>query len=222
MATYSLLHYHLLAYRRDQFWLPAGLWGLFALVAFWFAREDKASQIAASYLGVVLPLLAGVLSASAFVDDPALELQLAAPRSPARLLGERSALLLGVIALAAVLYQVLLAFLDINLDPLGNLAVRQLIWLVPSLAIMGLAHAAALGAAQTMVGAMAAGLVWLLQLLLRGWFAQSAWAKYVLLFLGVEVPGTPDLPANLLCLLALAAALAGLSVFCLRRPERYL
>lgn len=217
------LGYHLHIYRREQLWLPAGLWVLFALiVAFTGSDAGRAYEAARAFLGFVVPLLGGILSASAIVDDTALELQFAAPRAPWRTLLERLAVLLAIVALAALAFQAYLAVAGVDISPLGGIAARQLVWLMPSVALMGLASLVALALAQGTGGALAAGLVWIMQLLLRGWFAASPWGRYLFLFLGAHLPGSPHLPANRLCLAALAAAFVVGASHLLKKEERYL
>jgi len=215
--------YHLRIYRREHLALPAGLWALFVLmVAFMRGDAQRTFDMADAFLGFVLPLMAGILAASAIVDDTALELQLAAPRAPWRILVERLALLVAIIALAAFAYQLYLAVVGVDLSALGNLAARQLTWLLPSLALMGLSSLAALAFVQGTGGALLVGLIWLLQLLLRGWFVASPWARYLFLFMRARYTTNPALTANELCLAGLAVALVAAAGWLLRQEERYL
>jgi len=208
------LGYHLRIYRREHLALPAGLWALFALmVVFMRDNAQQTYDMANAFLGFVLPLMAGILAASAIVDDTALELQLAAPRAPWRTLVERLTLLTGIVALAAVAFQLYLA---------GNLAARQLTWLLPSLALMGLSSLASLALVQGTGGALLVGLIWLMQILLRGWFVASPWARYLFLFMRARYATNPSLAANELCLLGLAVALVAAAGWLLKREERYL
>ena len=217
------LRYHLRIYQREHLWLPAGLWALFAiLVAVMRGSGGRDYQSATAFLCYVLPLMAGVLASSAVVDDTALELQLAAPRAPWHTLLERLALLLGLVALAALAFQLYLAAMGVDLSALGNAFARQLVWLLPSLALMGLGSLAALAFVEGTAGALFAGLVWLMQLLLREWFVASPWACYGFLFMRARYPSNPYLTANELCLLGLAALLLLAAAVALEREERYL
>ena len=202
--------------------MPAATWALFALLVALVHGNPSPADTAAAFLGVVLPLLAGVLAASLVVDDPALELLLAAPRAPWRTLLERLALLLAVVAASAIAYQILLVALAVDLSSLGGLTARQLVWLVPSLAVMGLGSVAGLGFGQGTMGALAVSLLWIVELLLRGQMLASPWARHLFLFTGALYPGWPYLAANWLCLLGAAAALVLAASLMLRRQERYL
>jgi hypothetical protein len=216
------LSYHLRIYRREHLWLPAGLWGLFAIIVLFMRGDVRAAQAAAAFLGYVVPLMGGVLAASAVVEDPALELQFAAPRAPWRMLLERLALLLVLVTLAALTFQAYLLPLGVDLAPLGGPAGRQLVWLTPTLALMALGSLGALAFVQGTGGALLAGLMWILQLLLRGWFMASGWARYLFLFLGERWPQSPALPWNRLALLGVAIALTLACALLLEQEERYL
>ena len=119
-------------------------------------------------------------------------------------------------------YQLYLAALGVDMSALGNLAARQLTWLVPSLALMGLSSLAALALVQGTGGALLVGLIWLMQILLRGWFVASPWARYLFLFMRARYTTNPALTANELCLAGLAVALVAAAGWLLRKTERYL
>lgn len=200
-----------------------GLWVLFAIIiAIMRDEPGRLYDMAQAFLGFVLPLVAGILAASAIVDDTAIELQLAAPRAPWRTLLERLALLLAIVAAGALTFQLCLLAMGVDLSPLGSLVVRQLVWLVPAITLMGLSSLVALGLVQGTAGALAAGIVWLLQLLLKDWFIASPWARYIFLFLASMWPASPDRPLNQLCLTGLAVACTVAASLLLKRQERYL
>ncbi len=223
MSTLSIrLQYHLLALRRDQFWLPAGLTALFGLLAFLFRNDSRAFDIAGGFLGIVLPLVSGLMAAGIVVDDPVLELQFATPRSPGRVLVERLLVLWLIVALFAGIYQLWVALLGINLDALGSPAARQLAWFVPALGLMGLTSMAASAFASSTLAAMVGGFVWLLELLLRDWFAISDWARYLFLFLRVRDPTHPSLALNEVTILALGCLMFVAAARLLEREERYI
>ena len=215
------IRYHLLAYRKDQLWLPAGMWALFVIMPL-LLQGDSAGQAAGAFLAIVLPLMAGILAASCVLDDPALELQLAAPRRARRMLLERLAMLAGILAAAALSYQVVMAAVGIDLAAYGDLARRQILWLVPLACMLGLGSVAGLGAAQSTAGVLAVGVVWILQVLAHGPIMASAWARYLFLFTGFYEPGGAWLAANDLCLAALSVLFTALAWRALENQERYL
>ena len=223
VLTLSTLRYHLRIVRAEQLVLPAGLWALFALMLILFAGEPgRRLDVTVAYLGMILPLNAGMLAASAVVDDPALELQFAAPRPAWHLLLERIALVLAITGVAAIAFQLLSAAFGVSLAGLGGVASRQLSWLVPSTALCGLSTAGALGTRHATGGALLVGLVWIIQVIVREGISATGWGRYVYLFMGARQPARPDLLANQVCLLALAAAFTLAGVMLLRREERYL
>jgi len=158
MKRFSL-RYFLLTYCLDQLWFPLAFWALFALVSLLMHEPEKVTDTARAFLGVVLPLIGGIMAAFAVLDDPALELRFSTPVSTARTLLERLGLPLLVLSLAAFSYQVVARMLGGDLSVLGSWWDVQLAWLVPLLSLMALGCAVSMAAAQPMGGAAAAGIV---------------------------------------------------------------
>jgi hypothetical protein len=52
-------------------------------------------------------------------------------------------------------------------------------------------------------------LIWLVEIILRGWMASSDWARYLLIFMSPLMPEHPFRTANQLSLLAMTALFAG-------------
>lgn len=223
MISLPAFRYHARIVRTEQLVLPAALWALFALLLAIFESEgSRRLDIAGAYLAMIVPLTAGILAAGVVVDDPVLELHLAAPRPAWRLLVERLALVLVIALAGAVSFQALAFVLGVPLAGLGGIARRQLAWFVPSLALCTLSSAASLGMRHSMGGALLVGFVWLVQVIVREGLSATAWGRYLYLFMGARQPGHPALLANQLTLLGLAVALALAGGVMLRRGERYL
>lgn len=220
MKRYSL-YYTLITFSLDQLWLPAALWALFAIISLFLNDRGDTYNMVRAYQGVVVPLVAGFMAAYAILDDPALELRFATPTSPARFLVERLGFILAVQAVSAVSFQGFALLLGADLSPLGNWASVQLSWFVPTLALMSLGCVGSLLAAQTMTGAFLTGVIWLLELLARGWLARNA-GKYILVFMGALMPDHPALQANQASLLILSILFLIASWALLRRQERYI
>ncbi len=210
-----------MTYRLDQLVLPVALWALFGFIA-WVMRDQNGFNAAAGFLGWALPLVSGVMAAYAVLDDPVLELQFATPRPDWLMLGERLGLILVVLGGAALSFQGLMALIGLDLSGMGGLAARQLAWLVPCIGLMALGSAAAFGLANSMAGALLVGGVWIVEVILRGWFLQNATARSFYLFLGAEKPESVDLLVNQGVLLGLALVLLLASWVMLRREERYI
>lgn len=221
--TLGALRHHLRIVRGEQLVLPAALWALFALMLVLFLRDqERCHEVASAYLGMILPLGAGILAAAAIVDDPAIELQFAAPRPAWHVLLERVGLVLGIAAVLALAFQLLCAVAGVPLAGLGSLAARQLAWLVPCLALCGLSTAATLAMRHSTGGALLVGLVWIIQVLIREGISATWWGRYVYLFMGARQPTHPALLANQVGLAALAVGLTLAGALMLRRQERYL
>ena len=221
MMKSTHLKYTLTTYRFDQFYLPAAFWGLFAVICLFRLAPDHLLDMARAYLGTVVPLIAGIMSAYTILDDPALELRFASPARMGRFLAERLGIILVVQVVCALTFQVFVRLFGANLSPLGNFYDVQLAWLVPTLALMSLSCFGSLLAAQTMTGAFLSGLTWLIEVLARGWLARNN-GKYVLIFMGALMPDHPDLVANRITLGLLSFVFILASWALLRRQERYI
>lgn len=214
------LRYPLLTYRLDQFWFPLAFWALFAIIAV-IRGTDYIFDTSRSYLGAVIPLIAGIMAAYAILDDPALELRFATPIRTERFLAERLGLLLVIQIISALTFQAFALALGADFAPLGNWLDVQLTWFIPTISLMTLGCLGSLLGAQTMVGAFLVGLVWLVELVARGWFAANG-GKYILVFMGALMPDHPALRANQISLSVLAIAFIITAWWLLKRQERYI
>lgn len=219
MKRFSL-HYTLLTSRFDQLWLPLAFWCLFLIIGLIRGPEYMTDTMRA-YLGAVVPLLGGIMGAYAILDDPALELRFATPITASRTLLERLAPVFLIQIVCALSYQIFALGFHADFSIFGSEIDVQLAWLLPTLALMAFGCFAALLAAQTIIGAVFAGMVWLVELVARGWFAGNA-GKYFLVFMGSLMPDHPDLTANQLSLFALSIVLLLVSWRLLHRQERYI
>jgi hypothetical protein len=220
MKRFSL-RYCLLTSRLDLFWFPLSFWALFVAIGV-IRGPEYIVDTSRAYLGGVLPLIGGILAAYAVLDDPALELRFAAPVPAAQTLLERLAPLFGVLVTCAACYQVFAVFMGADFVPLyGDWTRLQLIWLIPTVWSMAWGCVVSFAAAQSITGALLAGLVWIVELAARGWFAGNA-GKYVLIFMGPLMPEHPALSANYMTLSALAAAFLLITWALLHRQERFI
>jgi hypothetical protein len=214
------MKYTWLTYRRDQLWFPLAFLAIFLAIVLIMRHPGVRSSITRAYLGFIVPLTGGILAAYSVLDDPALELRFSTPVRAEQTLLTRIGLILAIQAACALVFQLFVAALGIDLSPLGNLFRVQLVWFLPTLSLAALGCAGALAGAQTAMGAFLAGAVWLIQLLMNSWLKLNA--RYVFLFLSVIVPGHPDLAVNQIVLFAGSMALLLVSWALLRRQERYL
>ncbi len=214
------LKYAWLTYRRDQLWFPLAFLALFIVIVLILPNAGVRFSIARAYLGFILPLIGGVLSAYSILDDPALELRFSTPVRAEQTLGTRLGLILAIQAACALAFQLFAGTLGIDLSPLGGWISVQLTWFLPTLALAALGFTGALAGAQTAMGAFLAGAVWLVELMMNGWFKLNA--RPVFLFLALLEPRSPDLAINQLVLFLGSMALLLMSWALLRRQERYL
>lgn len=216
------LRYMLLTYRLDMLWLPLAFWALFLIIAWMIKGEPASFPVTVAYMGVALPMIGGIMGAYAMLEDPALELQFAAPRPAWLMLLERLGAILALTTLCAVSYQLVLTLLGIDLSSLGSLAARQLAWLVPTLAMTALGAATAFANRQSVAGAAFVGMIWIVQLLLRDWFLSDPWGRYLLLLMGSNYPDNPALCGNQVTLFVLAMLLLAAAWALLLHQERYI
>jgi hypothetical protein len=218
--TGTTLKYAWLTWRREQLWFPLAFLALFIVIIAILPHPGARFSIARAYLGFIVPLIGGILAAYSVLDDPALELRFSTPVRAEQTLLARLGLILAVSAVGALVFQLYLAALGIDLSPLGGLFRVQLVWFLPTLSLAALGCAGALAGAQTAMGAFLAGAVWLIQLLMNSWLRLNA--RHVFLFLGVIVPNHPDLAVNQCVLFTGSVILLLVSWAVLRRQERYL
>lgn len=217
----SRAKYTFQALQKENFWLPPALAALFMIIVVIVEPEQRYS-FGRAFLGYVLPLLPGGLSAYAFLADPALELQFATRRSAARMLFERLSVIFGGVVTVGVLFQLGLHALGVSLAPMGGQWERQWVWLVPCFTSLALGVAAALLARNASVGFAVVGGLWIFQLLARGWFAENLVLRNLLLFYGVMEPFGVSLWLNQVVLSALSLVLLALTQTLLKKQERYL
>jgi hypothetical protein len=216
------ISYSLNTHLSGQFWFPAAIWALFAIINWIFTDKSRAADTAGYFLGVALPLIGGILSAYSLLGDPVLELQFSTPRSAFRTLLERLGNVLIVLAVAALTYQAYIAVLRVDLSQYGNLWQVQLTWLVPCLVMITLGSLMSLAFTQTTSGALFIGLLWLVQVIVRSAMIDNPIARYLLLMMGTLYPQSPDLAANQTILLALSIVFFALSIVLLKKQERYI
>lgn len=212
--------YAWLTYRRDQLWFPLAFLALFIIIVLIMRHPAVRFTLARAYLGFIVPLVGGILAAYSVLDDPALELRFSTPVRAEQTLLARLGLILTVQAACALVFQLFVSALGVDLSPLGAVVRVQLVWFLPTLSLAALGCTGALAGAQTAMGAFLAGAAWLIQLLMNSWLKVNA--RSVFLFLGVLVPDAPDLALNQCVLFAGSMSLLLVSWALLRRQERYL
>ena len=220
MKRFSL-RYTLMTSKLDQLWFPFAIFGLFVIISGIMKDTPQFLNAARGYLGVAIPLVAGIMSAYAILEDPAIELRFATPIRELQTLSERLGLVFVIQAATALVYQLVISLLGANFSMYASFLQLQLAWLIPTLSLMMFGCFCALLAANSVVGSLMVGLVWLVELIGREWFAQN-FGKYFLVFMGSLMNDHPDLTANFTSLIITSAALFALSLVLLHRQERYI
>lgn len=220
MKRFSL-KYTLLTYRLDQLWFPLAFWAFFVLLTLLLGEESQNPNIARAYIGVAIPLIGGVMSAYAILDDPALELRFATPIRAAQILFERTSLIFIIQAICAFAFIAFALLIGVDFSPLGNVLHLHLAWIVPTVAMIALGTFGAILGTQTMIGSFLVGLVWIVQIIIRDNMTVNNW-KYAYIFMGILDPEHPDLIGNQLALFALSAAFLFIAWLLLHRQERYI
>lgn len=215
------LKYTFQAFQKDHFWLPVAVMGLFMLITL-LMSGDRQYGLARAFLGFTLPLLAGGLSAYTFLEDSALELQFATKRPAWKMIAERLGLVLSIIVIVSLVFQLYIQLLDVSLSPLGGVFQRQLVWLVPCVTTLVLGGAVSLIARNSNSGMAVVGGLWIIQVLLRGWFAQEPVWRNVLLFYGVMDPLRQPRILNQLTLTIISLLLLVAAHALLKKQERYI
>ena len=215
------LKYTFSTYRIDHLYIPAAFLALFMIISLFKLNPEELFDMSRAYLGAVVPMIGGIMAAYAILDDPALELRFATPAKAGLFLAERLGLIFLIQAICAAIFQVFGQIMGADLSPLGSFWSIQLAWLIPTISLMALGCAGSLWSAQTMTGTFLVSLIWLIELLARGWLARN-YGKYVLVFMGALMADHPDLTANRLSLTILSISLFIISWQLLRRQERYI
>jgi hypothetical protein len=220
MKRFSL-RYTLLTSRFDQLWFPLAFWALFVIIAI-IRGPEYILDTSRAYLGSVIPLVGGIMAAYSVLEDPSLELRFATPISAAQTLLERLVPAFIVQTCSALTFQLFALSMGVDFSLFGNWGGVQLTWLTPTLALMALGCLSSLAAAQPTTGALLAGMVWLVELVARGWFAYHKIGQYFLVFMSSLMPDHPALYANQAVLLILSVAFFLLSWRLLYRQERFI
>jgi hypothetical protein len=221
MKRFSL-RYTLLTSRFDQLWFPFAFWALFVIIGI-LRGPVYILDTTRAYLGTVIPLIGGILAAYAVLEDPLLELRFATPIPAAQTLAERLAPAFIIQVLCALTFQIFALTLDADfLTTFANWGNVQMIWLLPTLSLMALGCVSAFAFAQATTGALLVGMVWIVELVARGWFAYNLIGRYFLIFMSSLMPDHPALYANQVVLLILSIVFFLLSWRLLYRQERFI
>lgn len=191
-------------------------------VAVTAAGHGNYHPVAGTVLAALLPLGAAMATASVLGAETATELHLSLPVSCRATLARR---MLLVLAAAAVLDTVgTLGAAVTGLWTSGHGAGAQLVWLAPTLALVGLAVLLAAAAQSAGVAAGVVGGIWVGQQAYKAWFAAHSWTHPLFLFPDVRAGVVPaaDWATNRLTLVLIGLACLTAAWLLLADPERLL
>jgi hypothetical protein len=217
----SRIRYEFQALQKENYWLPPAFAALFLIIVAILGPERNVST-GRAFLGYVLPLLSGGLSAYAILSDPALELQFATKQSAIRMIVERLGVIFGVVLVISLVYQLGLSALGVSLSSWGSLWQRQWVWLVPSFTTLTLGALVSLWMCNSHGGFAFVGGLWIFQLVARGWFVSHPIFRYLFLFYAAMDPFGKSRLQNQLILGGLSLIFLILTHYFLRNQERYL
>lgn len=221
MKRFSL-RYLFLTSSFSQLWLPLGFWLLFMAIGVIRGAEYMVDTTRA-YLGAVIPLVGGIMAAYAVIEDPALELRFATPISSAQTMLERLVPTALVQAFFALTFQLFaLAFHADFSSVFPTFGQIQLMWIIPTISLMGLGCFVALAFAQAYAGALIVGLIWIVELVARSWFAGNRIGQYFLVFMTPFMQDHPALRINQIALCVLSYLFIHVSWMLLQKQERYI
>ena len=216
------LKYSSRTYQANQIWLPCILTALFMLVIGLFSKYLRPLEVSSAFTGVVLPLMGGTMAAYSTLDDPCLELHFSTPRSALTMLMNRFILILSVLSICSVVFQIFVHQIGLDLSSFGSIWQRQLNWLIPCLGYTSIGFFAAYTSTQSNSGAIAVGLVWILQVVAREWFLMTPIANLFFMFTGALYPLASTISASQSAIWILSVAFLGASWRFLLRQERYI
>lgn len=221
MKRFSL-QYILFTSRFDQVWFPVAFCILFMVIGL-MRGQAYIEDTARAYLGAVIPLVSGILAAYAVLEDPALELRFATPVSSMQTLLERLVPTFTVQVLMALVFQFFALILHADFSTIYvNWVDLQFAWLVPTLSLMAFGSFTALAAARSATGAVLAGMMWMVQLVARSWFAGNRIGQYFLVFMSPFMTEHPALRLNQAALIGSSLILFLASWGLFHRQERYI
>ncbi|GEM_PF-1583683 len=221
----TTLRYHVKLLNYDYLLITGIVWALGAFLTWFSYHTLNLGDMTISVLELVFPVPVAVLASAAFAGDPAREVVCTAERPVWQIVASRIAVVLGLLAVMAVLFDAYLAVLNIPLPGDGGWLEKQLVWFSPSLVLIFASLLASLWSRSATVGASVAVGVWLLEIILHDLLIgdavlQGVWldvSRRIFLFATLWETGVPFWLLNRELLAGIAAVLA---VACLWRMSR--
>jgi hypothetical protein len=218
---FKKIKYNLQIFQKDLFLFPIAFMALFLLITA-LMNDNTQASIARSFLGFVLPLIASGLAAYAYLEDKALELKFTTNQKSITFIAKRLSVILIVIILTAFIFQAGLKILNITVPIQVYWLYTQMSWLIPSLFAITLSGVISLVAKSSNLSFSLMGAFWILQVALKGWFAENSILKFIFYFLATMKPETQDAYTNLISLTILSVVCLILTNILIKKQERYI
>lgn len=215
------LKYTFLTFKLDGIYLSVLFLGLFVIICLFQLEQEHLYDMSRAYLGVVIPMVGGIMGAYSILDDPVLELRFATPIRMERLLFERFTGVFLLQTVCAVVFQIFIYIVGGDLSGVGSQWHVQLAWVIPTVSMIALGVLTSLMGKLPIIGTAITSLVWLIELLARGWLAHNN-GKYFLVFMGALMSDHPDILANQIVLAVVTVFFMIISWMLLRKQERYI
>src|SRR5258708_20650411 len=200
-------------------------------------HTNPARTLSAS-LEIILPLAAGLVVATITSQDPAIELQLSMPRSYDRTALDRLTIIAGWTIVIALLSSITIFALKLAFVPQPSQSwptplqflTGQLTWIAPLLWLVAIGLCLALLLRSRAASGALLGGIWIVEIILKDYFAATTWLHPVFLFPTTLLPLVGPLPQAILNswltnrfeLIGTAIVLLLLGCLLLRNPERLL
>ena len=201
------LYYEIKLMGKRVILTPLVVMGGFALLAVLLHILKVApARVLSAGLEMILPLMAGVVTAAITSQDAAIELQLTVPKEYARTVMGRLLLIVIWTACIAFLASTIIALLGLSFLPqqippwpaLLRFGIGQLVWLAPLLWFMAVGLCLAmLIRSRAATTALLSG-VWIIEIVFKDYFAAIDWLHPVFLFPTTLLPLVGPLPAKYL------------------------
>jgi len=187
----------------------------------------RISQVFTASLEMVLPLSAGLLTASIVSYDTAIELQLTMPKTYRLTTFFRLGLIIvwtSCIALFSSVFMYHLRFWRVpsqveTWKVLPQFIIGQLTWIAPLLWLVGVGFSLALCIRNRSASSALLGGIWMIEAIFYGYFAFTDWLKPLFLFPTTLDPTMSFWLSNRIVLLVTASVLLLLDWFLLRNTE---
>jgi len=221
IKMFKKIKYNLQIFQKDLFLFPLAFMALFLLITAVLSGKSQASM-ARSFLGFVLPLISSGLAAYSYLEDKALELKFTTNQKSTTFIAKRLSVVLFVIIFTAFFFQAGLKILNISVTSDVSWVFIQMSWLIPSLFAITLSGVISLLAKSSNLSFSLMGAFWILQVALKGWFAENSILKFIFYFLATMKPATQDAYTNLISLTILSVVCLILTNILIKKQERYI